>query len=227
MHVTADRLHLSPSDVTAFLACEHLTTLSLAHARGEIERPEVENEQAELIFRKGIEHERAYLESLRADGLTVLEIEDPRGDYEGAARATADAIRAGEADVDLPGRPRGRAAGAASPTSCCGSRTAPTRRSTRSSPARPSPRTSSSSSTTTSSSHGSRGASRSESTSSSAPASRRRSARRSSPRTTGASAPGSRSSSPIRRRPSRTRSPTATSASSSRSATRAGTRSTT
>ena len=103
MHVTADRLHLSPSDVTAFLACEHLTTLSLAHARGELERPEVENEQAELIFRKGLEHERAYLESLRAEGKTVLEIEDPRGDYEGAARATADAILGGEADVIYQG----------------------------------------------------------------------------------------------------------------------------
>ena len=66
MHFHSEHLHLSPSDVTAFLACEHLTTLSLAHARGEIERPEVENEQAELIFRKGLEHERAYLEHLRA-----------------------------------------------------------------------------------------------------------------------------------------------------------------
>ena len=72
MHLLADRLHLSPSDVTAFLVCEHLTTLSLAHARGEIGRPEIENEQAELIFRKGLEHEHAYLESLRA-GDTVVE----------------------------------------------------------------------------------------------------------------------------------------------------------
>ena len=103
MRVHADRLHLSPSDVTAFLACEHLTTLSLAHARGEIERPEVENEQAELIFRKGLEHEHAYLESLRAQGLTVLEIPDPEGDYETAALATAEAIRAGEADVIYQG----------------------------------------------------------------------------------------------------------------------------
>ena len=38
----------SSSDVTAFLACEHLTTLSLAHARGEIERPEVGNEAGGL-----------------------------------------------------------------------------------------------------------------------------------------------------------------------------------
>src|SRR5688572_11964928 len=103
MRLYDDRLHLSPSDVTAFLACEHLTTLSLAHARGEVERPEVENEQAELIFRKGLEHEQAYLDSLRAQGLTVLEIPDPEGDYEAAARATADAIRAGDADVIYQG----------------------------------------------------------------------------------------------------------------------------
>jgi len=86
VHLQADRLHLSPSDVTAFLACEHLTTLSLAHARGEIERPEVANEQAELIFRKGLEHEHAYLESLRADGHTVTEIEFDAGGVSGTAR---------------------------------------------------------------------------------------------------------------------------------------------
>jgi predicted RecB family nuclease len=103
MHVHADTLHLSPSDVTAFLACEHLTTLSLAHARGEVERPDAPNEQAELIFRKGLEHEQSYLESLRVEGKCVLVIPDPNGDYEGAARATADAIRAGEADVIYQG----------------------------------------------------------------------------------------------------------------------------
>lgn len=47
------RLLLSPSDVPAFLAREHLTTLSLAHTRVEVERPEVVIKQAELIFRKG------------------------------------------------------------------------------------------------------------------------------------------------------------------------------
>src|SRR5687767_8855807 len=99
MHTHADRLQLSPSDVTAFLACEHLTTLSLRHARGEIDKPEIENEQAELIFRKGLEHERAYLEQLRAEGNTILELKEPDGDYEAAARATADAIHAADHDV--------------------------------------------------------------------------------------------------------------------------------
>src|SRR5688500_6273952 len=99
MHLHSGTLHLSPSDVTAFLACEHLTTLSLRHARGEIARPEVENEQAELIFRKGLEHERAYLEQLRAEANTILELPDPDGDYDAAARATAAAIKAAEYDV--------------------------------------------------------------------------------------------------------------------------------
>ena len=34
---------------------------------GSVDRPEVENEQAALIFRKGLEHERASLESLRGE----------------------------------------------------------------------------------------------------------------------------------------------------------------
>ena len=99
MHLQFDRLHLSPSDVTAFLACEHLTTLSLRHARGDIARPDTENEQAELIFRKGLEHERAYLEHLRAEGNTILELPDPEGDFEEAARVTEAAIHAAEHDV--------------------------------------------------------------------------------------------------------------------------------
>ncbi len=99
MHHQADRLQLSPSDVTAFLACEHLTTLSLRNARGQIDRPDTENEQAELIFRKGLEHERAYLEQLRAEGNSVLELPEPDGDFDAAARATAAAIKKAEHDV--------------------------------------------------------------------------------------------------------------------------------
>ena len=45
MQLLADRLRLSPSDVTAYLACEHLTTLSLRAARGEVEAPVFEDEQ--------------------------------------------------------------------------------------------------------------------------------------------------------------------------------------
>ena len=215
MHIHSEHLRLSPSDVTAFLACEHLTTLSLAHARGELDRPDVENEQAELIFRKGLEHERAYLEHLRADGKTVLEIARParRLGRRRPRDRRGDPGRRGRRR--LPGRLRARATGAASPTSSCGGRTAPTRRSTRSSRAARSPPTSSSSASTASSSRGSRGREPEQihvllgtGEQATLPA------RASSAPTTGASARGSSSSSPTRRRPSRTRSTTAASATS-------------
>jgi predicted RecB family nuclease len=89
------QITLSPSDVTAYLACEHLTTLSLKVARGDLVRPPFDNEQAELIFRKGREHEAAYLQRLRDEGLTVREIDTDDLDWERAARETEDAMRAG------------------------------------------------------------------------------------------------------------------------------------
>ena len=96
MQLKNDRLLLAPSDVTGFLACEHLTTLSLRVARGELEKPKAANEQAELVFRKGREHEAAYLAGLRADGKRIVEISvEPDFDWERAARETEEAIRAG------------------------------------------------------------------------------------------------------------------------------------
>ena len=95
MQLRDDRLNLSPSDVTAYLACEHLTSLSLRAARGELEKPTVEDEQRDLVFRKGLEHERAYLESLRAAGRTVVEIDVDDLDWEAAEQRTREAIDAG------------------------------------------------------------------------------------------------------------------------------------
>ncbi|HUK44037.1 MAG TPA: TM0106 family RecB-like putative nuclease [Gaiellaceae bacterium] len=91
-------IRFSPSDLNAFLECEHLTQLELAVARGEIERPEAENPQADLVKRKGDEHEAAYLAELRAAGRDVVAIPFEEFDFEAAARATEEAIRAG-ADV--------------------------------------------------------------------------------------------------------------------------------
>jgi predicted RecB family nuclease len=89
-------ISLSPSDVTAFLACEHLTTLQLQVARGELTVPSEPNEQAELVFRKGLEHEQAFLAQLRAEGKSVAEISlEPDLDWERAQRETLEAMRAG------------------------------------------------------------------------------------------------------------------------------------
>jgi len=94
MQLRDGQFHFSPSDINGFLACEHLTRLELAVARGDRKKPAFENPEAELIKRKGDEHEAAYLAALRERGLRVEEIAFDF-DWAEAAEATAVAIRAG------------------------------------------------------------------------------------------------------------------------------------
>ena len=89
-----NQILLSPSDVSAYLACEHLTTLSLAVAREEILEPARTSEQAELLFRKGLEHEQAYLARLRAEGKSVAVVPD-EGSLDERAGATREALASG------------------------------------------------------------------------------------------------------------------------------------
>src|SRR2546423_1922989 len=88
------RLIVSPSDLTGFLECEHLTQQELAAARGEIARPERDDPVLDMLSRRGVEHERRYLEGLRAKGLKIVEFGFPRG-------TTADLI---EAHMDTVGQ---------------------------------------------------------------------------------------------------------------------------
>ena len=82
------RQQLSPSLLNNFLECEHLVALELEVARGELERPAVDNPQAELIRRKGEEHEATYLASLRTPGRHIVEPRDA-ADAERLIRAGA------------------------------------------------------------------------------------------------------------------------------------------
>ena len=68
------RLSLSPSDLSSHLACPHLTTLSLAAARGEIVKPKLDSPHRDLIFSKGNEHEAAYLARLEGEGRSIVRI---------------------------------------------------------------------------------------------------------------------------------------------------------
>ena len=96
MHISESALLLSPTDLTHYLACPHLTTLELRAARGELERPE-RSEDADLLAKKGEAHEAAYLERLRSEGREVREIEVERDadGFEAAAEATRQAIAEG------------------------------------------------------------------------------------------------------------------------------------
>src|SRR2546428_13873585 len=114
MQTAAGRLLLSPSDLNDTLECPHLTPLALEVARGDRARPFVVDEHAELLRRKGEQHERAYLERLRAEGRQIVEITlgEP-WDFEAAARQTAETMRAGAEIISqatfVDGRWRGRA----------------------------------------------------------------------------------------------------------------------
>ena len=162
MQARDGNLWLSPSDVTTFLGCEHATTLSVRAARGELEVPAVPNDEAQLIFRKGLEHEAAYLASLRSQGKTVADLSREHLDWERGRQETIDAMRTGvdvvyqAALVDerlARHRRLPRALGDDRRRSGAGA----TRRSTPSSPAAPSRPTSCSSASTTSRSAASRG----------------------------------------------------------------------
>jgi len=91
-----DHFLFSPSDLGSFLACEHLTQLELAVALREGRRPSYENSYAELLRRKGQEHEETFLATLRDAGRSVVEVRlAANRDFEAGTRRTAGAMRAG------------------------------------------------------------------------------------------------------------------------------------
>src|SRR5262249_14119326 len=96
MQLVAGHLVLSPSDLNDFVECAHLTTLAQEVARGQRARRNVANQYAELLSKKGQEHEAAYLAHLRSEGRHVVDVRpaDP-WNFEAGARATVEAMRAG------------------------------------------------------------------------------------------------------------------------------------
>jgi predicted RecB family nuclease len=96
MRLATDRtIQLSPSDLANYLACPHLTQLEFAVLRDGLIEPHRENPHADLIRRKGNEHEAAFLARLREEGREIVEIELGEDGFEEAALATEEALRAG------------------------------------------------------------------------------------------------------------------------------------
>ena len=96
-------LVLSATDLVGYLACDHLATLELGRVQGLWDKPiRKDDPTIELIQQKGELHEAQYLADLRAQGLTIVEIEktDLRtpGQLRNAQALTLEAMRSG-ADV--------------------------------------------------------------------------------------------------------------------------------
>jgi len=84
MQLLDDHLLLSASDLINFLECEHLTALDSEKAYRRLDAKPKRPDSAELVSRKGDEHEQRHLELLRSrhgDGL--VEIDDGVDGYRG------------------------------------------------------------------------------------------------------------------------------------------------
>ena len=91
----------SATDLVGFLECEHLTVLDLLSLHDPRARAlkAAPDETAALIARKGDEHERAYLERLRAEGRTVIDIAADGGSIDAKVARTLAAMRSGAATI--------------------------------------------------------------------------------------------------------------------------------
>ena len=81
----------SASDLVNFMGCTHATFLDLCNLKVPALFPP-DDDATVLLQQKGIEHERAYLERLKAEGRTVVEIVGNVDLDERVAR-TRDALR--------------------------------------------------------------------------------------------------------------------------------------
>ena len=101
MQFLEGRLIVSPSDLTGFLECEHLTQQELAAARGEIERPERKDPELEVLTKRGLEHEARHLVELRTSHQRVVEFPFPEGSIAGLTEAHERTVTAMRDGVDV------------------------------------------------------------------------------------------------------------------------------
>src|SRR5439155_18288 len=89
----------SASDLVGHIDCHHLTTLDLAVARGQLEKPKPYDPLLQILAERGLAHERQYVDHLKQAGLTVVEIESSGGIDQARIDRTLEAMRAGAAVI--------------------------------------------------------------------------------------------------------------------------------
>lgn len=94
---------VSATDLVGFLECGHLTTLELGCVDGLWEKPHQRiDPEVVLLQERGDAHERAYLDRLRADGLTIHAIDkEDLGTAEQLRAAEAETLAAMRRGVDV------------------------------------------------------------------------------------------------------------------------------
>jgi uncharacterized protein len=94
-------LVLAATDLSTFLACRHRTALDLEVAEGRRTRRHFDDPMRDLLAKRGLEHEQAYVQSLVDRGYGVVDLSSI-GDPDRLVAATLGAMRDG-ADVIVQG----------------------------------------------------------------------------------------------------------------------------
>src|SRR4029079_13272154 len=87
-------LVLSATDLANFLGCRHKTALDMAVAYGQRDRPFVDDPLLVALRERGFEHERRYVDSLRAAGGSIVDLTSI-GDPEEQIKETRQAMAKG------------------------------------------------------------------------------------------------------------------------------------
>lgn len=90
-----DELRLSASDLMRFKGCRHATTLDLRLIEIGDLAPGEDGAEAQLLQRQGDDHELAFLEELRRNGRTIIEIPKDGLSLEESVRLTIEAMKQG------------------------------------------------------------------------------------------------------------------------------------
>jgi hypothetical protein len=114
MRVRQGKLTQSATDLANHMSCRHLTNVDLRLARGEIAEPSWENPNLRVMQQRGLEHEKAYVKSLRSKGLVVIDLSHEPEEL--ASEATWAARKAERRPLFRPAW--GAVTGGAGPTSC-------------------------------------------------------------------------------------------------------------
>jgi uncharacterized protein len=88
------KLLFSATDLVNFLGCRHATYLDLRDLTDPVEIPE-RDAATVLVFRKGLEHEKRHLASLKARGFAVVEVAGEGFDVPERTRLGREAMRDG------------------------------------------------------------------------------------------------------------------------------------
>src|SRR5665213_3612378 len=106
MRMTGTTLELSATDLSQFLGCRHLTALNMQVAKGARQAPAWVDPLLRVLRERGLEHEHSYVETLRAQGLAIVDLSDLSDDE--AIIRSVDAMRSGADVIVQPALRNGR-----------------------------------------------------------------------------------------------------------------------